>query len=78
MRKMLIILISTVVTAMNINSYGELNESELVKAKVLAKSHITIELSEPINWSLGFNLFKIIHFAEIMFLSEVGRRRLIN
>lgn len=76
MRKMLIILISTAVTALNINSYGDLNESELKNAKLMAKSNKEIVLKKSINWSFGSTLFKLIHFAEIMFISEIGRRRL--
>jgi hypothetical protein len=78
MRKMLIILVSTAITAMNINSYGELDNSKLLNAKLMAHSQKEIKLKDSVNWGLGFNLFKIIHFAEIMFISEIGRRRLVN
>ena len=78
MRKMLIILISTVVTALNINSYGELNNNQLQEIGKLANSKNEITIEKSINLGLGSTLFKLIHFAELMFLSEIGRRRLIN
>ncbi len=76
MRKILIILISTAITALNINSYGELDNSELESAKLLAKTNKEIVLTESINLSFGFTIFKLIHFAEIMFISEISRRKL--
>mgnify|MGYP007014123985 CR=1 FL=1 len=75
---MLIILISTVVTALNINSYGELNNNQLQEIGKLANSKNEITIEKSINLGLGSTLFKLIHFAELMFLSEIGRRRLIN
>lgn len=78
MRKMLVILVATVVTALNVNSYGKLDDSKLVEAKLMAQTQTEITIEESINWSLGFTLFKLVHFAELMFLSEFGRRRLIN
>mgnify|MGYP000430435694 CR=1 FL=1 len=76
MRKMLIILVSTVVTALNINSYGELDSKLLENAKLMANTQKEIVLKKSINWSLGSTIFKLIHFAEIMFISEISRRRL--
>lgn len=76
MRKMLIILISTVVTALNINAYGELDNAKLENAKLMAKTQKEIVLKKSINWGFGSTLFKLIHFAEILFISEIGRRRL--
>ena len=75
---MLIILISTVVTALNINSYGELNNNQLHEIDALANSKKEITIEESINLGLGSTLFKLIHFAELMFLSEIGRKRLTN
>ncbi|PQJ77849.1 hypothetical protein [Polaribacter porphyrae] len=76
MRKLLIILISTAITALNINSYGELDTRKLEQAKLMANSPKEITLSESLNLGIGSALFKIIHVAEIMFLSEFGRRRI--
>lgn len=76
MRKMLIILISTAITVLNINAYGELDSETLKDAKLMAKTDKEIVLEKSINWSFGSTLFKLIHFAEIMFISEIGRRRL--
>lgn len=53
MRKLLIILVSTVVTAMNVNSYRDLSQSELDKAKLMAKGNNEIVLEKLINWSFG-------------------------
>lgn len=78
MKKLLIILISTVITAMNINSYGELDYSKLESAKKLAKTNKEIVIQESINWGFGITIFKLVHFAEIMFLAEVGRRKVLK
>lgn len=78
MRKMLIILISTVVTILNINCYGELDSQKLERAIEKAKKQDEITLDKSINWSLGSTLFKLIHFTEILFLSEIGRKRFIS
>lgn len=78
MRKMLIILISTVVTILNINCYGELDPQKLEKAIEVAKTQDEVTLEKSINWGLGSALFKLIHFAELMFLSEIGRKKLTN
>jgi hypothetical protein len=76
MRKMLIILVSTVVTALNINAYGDLDYTKLEKAKLIGQTQKEIVIKKSINWGFGSTLFKLIHFAEIMFISEIGRRRL--
>ncbi len=76
MRKMLIILISTAITALNINSYGELDTELLENARLMAQTEIEIDFEKSINWSFGSTLFKLIHFAEIMFISEIGRRKI--
>lgn len=76
MRKTLIILISLVVTALNINSYGELNKEKLKFAKLRAKTETEIVLKKSINWGFGSTIFKLIHFAELMFISEIGRRKI--
>jgi hypothetical protein len=79
MRKYLIIIIAVVFTALNINTYGsELTEAQLEKAKIIAQSNTEITLEKSINWTLGLNLFKFIHFAELMFLSEVSRRQFLS
>lgn len=78
MRKMLIILISTVVTALNINAYGDLNAKQLKDAKLLAKSNKEITVEKSINWGLGTTFFKLFYFAELMFVSEIGRKSIIN
>ena len=78
MRKTLIILISVIVTAMNINSYGDLDYTQLEKAKLKAQSQNEIVLKKSINWGFGSTIFQLIHFAELMFISEIGRRRLTN
>lgn len=76
MRKTLIILISLVVTALNINSFGELNKEKLKFAKLRAKTETEIVLKKSINWGFGSTIFKLIHFAELMFISEIGRRKI--
>ena len=78
MRKVLIILISTAITALNINCYGALDDSLLEGARLIAQTSMEIELTESINLGIGSLLFKIFHTAEILFLSEVGRRKLNN
>ena len=77
MKKMLIILISTAITSLNINSYGELDPELLENAKLMAQTEIEIDLEKSINWSFGSTLFKLIHFAELMFISEIGRRKIV-
>lgn len=76
MRKTLIILISLVVTALNINSYGELDNEKLKFAKLQARTDKEIVIKKSINWGFGSTIFKLIHFAELMFISEIGRRRI--
>ncbi|SDS04817.1 hypothetical protein SAMN05216503_1813 [Polaribacter sp. KT25b] len=77
MRKMLIILVSVVITILNINSYGDLDASIIEKAKInkLEKKEKDV-LKKSINWGFGSTLFKLIHFAEIMFISEVSRKKI--
>jgi hypothetical protein len=79
MRKILIILIFNVITILNINSYGELDSSVIEKATLinLEKKDKDV-LTKSINWGFGSALFKLIHFAEIMFLSEVTRKRITS
>ena len=78
MRKMLIILVTIVITAMNINSYGEIDSTSLLDAKLMAQDQKEIKLKKSINWTLGSTIFKLINFAEIMLISELGRRRITN
>ncbi len=79
MRKMLIILISIVITALNISSYGDLSVSELQEAKMMASSQQKeITLEKSINWGFGITFFKLIHFAELMFISEIGRKKFMS
>lgn len=79
MRKILIILISTVITILNVNAYGDLDSSVVDKAKLikLEKKEKDV-ITKTINWGFGSTLFKLIHFAEIMFISEVTRKRITN
>ncbi|WP_157691864.1 hypothetical protein [Polaribacter sp. KT25b] len=74
---MLIILVSVVITILNINSYGDLDASIIEKAKInkLEKKEKDV-LKKSINWGFGSTLFKLIHFAEIMFISEVSRKKI--
>lgn len=78
MRTIFIILIATAVTILNLRSYGELDDAKLEKAKIIANSSKEINLSKTFDWSLGFNFFKIIHFAEFMFISEISRQKFLN
>jgi hypothetical protein len=75
MRKTLIILTSTLVAALNINALGQLDYKILDNAKQSSQEKNEIVLKESINWSFGSTLFKLVHFAELMFVSEIGRRR---
>lgn len=79
MRKILIILVAITITTLNINCYGDLDKSVVDNAKLimLDKQEENI-LSKSINWGFGSTLFKLIHFAELMFISEISRRKLIN
>jgi|TARA_B110000116_G_scaffold174725_1_gene151173 hypothetical protein len=81
MRKIFIILIMTAITALNINSYGALDPSviESSKLRMLESDKQEEDLFEKsINWGLGSTIFKLIHFAELMFISEVSRKNVTN
>ena len=76
MRTFFIILIATSVTILNINSFGELDSDKLHKAKEIGVSSKEIKLEKTFNWvAIGVNFFKFFHFAELMFISEVGRKK---
>ncbi len=78
MKKIALILFSVFITALNINSYGELDSAGLEEAKLLAKTDKEIVLTKTTNWVLGASMFKLIYFAELMFVSEISRKSIIN
>ena len=74
MRKSLIIIVSLILTALNINSYGDLSEHQIkqVKSSVKTSTEITLERSSKI--SLGSTFIKAIYGAELMYFAKVGRK----
>ncbi|WP_334057961.1 hypothetical protein [Polaribacter sp. P097] len=78
MRKSLIILVSLIVTALNINSYGDLSESQIEKAKSSIKAENEVTLDESVNMGLSLTFLKIIHIAELMCVSEMDRKSLVR
>jgi hypothetical protein len=76
MKKIVIILVALIITALNINAYGDLDPAIIENSKfiVLDKNIFT----KTINWDFGSTLFKLIHFAELMFISEVSRKNFTN
>ena len=80
MSKTIIVLISTIITVLNINALGKLDDKVLEKTKQFSQNKTEIVLKKSINWSFGSTIFKLIHFAELIFISEIGRRktRIIN
>ena len=76
MRNILIIIISLVITTLNINSFGELDSDKLKFAKLMAGTENEIVLEKSINWSFGTTFFNLFYFAEMMFISEIGRRKI--
>jgi hypothetical protein len=77
MRKFIVIFTSLILTALNVDSYGELDSSVIENSK-----SITFEqneeniLTKSINWGFGSTVFKLIHFAELMFISEISRKKI--
>jgi hypothetical protein len=49
MRKLLVILLSTVITVLNINSYGDLNDADLQDAKLMAQTEKGIDFVNSTN-----------------------------
>ena len=78
MRKSLIILVSLIVTALNINSYGDLSESQIEKAKSSIKAENEVTLDESVNMGISITILKVIHIAELMCFSEIGRKSLLR
>lgn len=80
MKNFLIVWTSIIIATLNINALGELDYKLLEKSKQKSHYEQKITLNESINWSFGSTVFKLIHFAEILFISEIGRRktRIIN
>ncbi|WP_397447011.1 hypothetical protein [Polaribacter sp. R77954] len=80
MKNFLIVWTSIIIATLNINALGELDYKLLEKSKQKSHYEQKIILNESINWSFGSTVFKLIHFAEILFISEIGRRktRIIN
>ncbi|MHB0754947.1 hypothetical protein [Polaribacter sp. M15] len=80
MKNFLIILMCTIIATLNINTLGELDYESFEKSKHTKQEYQKISLLESVNWSFGSTVFKLIHFAEILFISEIGRRktRIIN
>ncbi|PQJ81656.1 hypothetical protein [Polaribacter glomeratus] len=79
MRKILIILVALIITALNINAYGDLDPAIIENSKliVLEENEENI-FTKTINWGFGSTLFKLIHFAELMFISEISRKKFTN
>lgn len=74
MKKLLIILIATAITVLNVRSYGDIDDKEKAQAIEMAKSPIEITLEKTFDWTIGFGVFKFIHFTELLILSQVTRK----
>ena len=69
------------ITVLNINSYGDLDPSIIESSKLRMLEPEKQEeglFKKSINWGLGSTIFKLVHFAELMFISEVSRKKLTN
>lgn len=76
MRKMLVILTSTVITVLNINSFGELDTSVIESSKSVRLGQENDRFFiDSIDWDLGSTIFKLFYFAELMFVSEISRKK---
>lgn len=76
MKKIVIILVALIVTALNINAYGDLDPTIIENSKLIVLDENIF--TKTINWCFGSTLFKLIHFAELMFISEVSRKNFTN
>lgn len=78
MKKSLIIIVSLILTALNINSYGDLSERQIEQAKSSANTSTEITLEESSKMSLGSAFIKVIYVAELMCFAEIGRKSLVK
>jgi hypothetical protein len=78
MKKSLIIIVSLILTALNINSYGDLSERQIKQAKSSAKTSTEITLEESSKMSIGSAFIKVIYVAELMCFAEIGRKNLVK
>lgn len=76
MRKTLVILVSTILTVLNINSYGELDPSVIEHSKSISleQNGENNFFKNAFNWGFSSNAFKLIYFAEMLLISEVTRK----
>jgi hypothetical protein len=79
MRKIVIILVPLIITDLNTNAYGDIDPVIIESSKliVLEENEENI-FTKTINWGFGSTLSKLIHFAELMFISEVSRKKFTN
>ena len=82
MRKVLIILVSSVITFLNVNSYsGNLDQYKVKESKFSIETKQvkqSFDLVSGLNMGIGSTLIKLFYFAEILVLSEFSRKKLIN
>lgn len=58
MKNLIVILISFLLTILNINCYGELSPEKLKKAKLKAKSYNQIVINKTIDYNLNTTSYK--------------------
>ena len=75
MRKSFIILVSLVITTMNINCYGEIDTDKIERGKLKAKTNKELIIEKSINLGIGSTILKLLNFAQIIFVSEISRRK---
>lgn len=78
MKKYIVIIVALVITGLNINAYGKLDDKKLEEAKEMALTNNKISLDNETHCFFGLSLFKLIHVAEILLIADIARRNYLN